>query len=379
MATVGFWNENAIDTVPDLVLVRQSNFEYFLELVQAGELPTPQKIFVVAPNGYGLEDLLAFYILGRNLDWDIAAIQAAAPHLAERYSAWRNLLTSLAKLDHATSSVWIEEFSRSAQIYQTRADKVTTLLRSYVRHCLQPLADVALYRTYAPNQSIPWWLTASFYEASLSKFRKEAAAGIAEMPGLEVLTVAATLAAKPWTAMAGKPTQEKFFDLSAFCFGLAERYFALKNTQWAFLLVHRSLDLYFQYLALREGIIIEKSSELGYPSNTDKLYLVDLEYALYQAQALVASDDRRKFLIAVNDMRNQLLLTHGAHHVTDQETAAALKGTGDLVVDIEASTKWRQRSTAFFPPVLKGLSLLFESVPDIHTFVEDRTAMIGAA
>lgn len=379
MATVGFWNEDAIDKVPDFVLVRQSNIDDFLQFVRGGALPSPQKIFVVAPNGYGLEDLLSFYVVGQSVDWDLAAVYAADPGLSDRFSVWHNLAASLARLDRISISTWIEEFSRSASAHQTRAAKVVALLRSYVGLCVQPLLDIGLFRTIATPQSVLWWRVADVYGASLTKFRKQAALDIASMPSLEVLDAAAALAAKPWTSMAGKPTEDKFFDLSAYCFGLGERYFSLGHSQWAFLLAYRALDLYFHSLALREDVIIEKADGLGYPSSTKDLYLVDLEYQLFQKQVLAPSDTRRLFIVGVNDMRNQLLLTHGAHHVTDQEAKDMLAGVEGLIVGIEGSAKWRQRSGTFFPRVNDGLRFLFESVPDIQTFIEDRTALMQAA
>lgn len=377
MATIGIWNEDTIETVPDLVLIRQSNLNDFLELVQAGELTKPQKIFVVAPNGYLLEDLLMLYVLGRNSDWDIVAIQKSAPELVRRYSVWQNLVLSLTTVNHSTLSAWIEEFSKSASTHQTRVGQVVSLLQSYVRLCLQPLTGFELFRTYSINQSASWWSVNNVYGESLSKFQKEASTGLVEMPALQVLDTAAASAAAPWKSMAGRPTEEKFFELSAFCFGLAKRYLEIKQMQLAFVLAHRALDLYFHYLGLREGVLIEKSNEIGYRTKEDKIYLIELEYELYQAQVLVASKSRKDFLIKVNSIRNQLLLTHGAHHVLEHETINILDGIDNLILTIEASTKWRQRSAIFFPTILKGLSFLFESIPDIHTFVEDRTDMLS--
>lgn len=379
MPSVGFWSEETIDTVPDFALVRQSDVTTFLELAAAGDLPAPQKMFVVAPNGYGLEEILALYVLSQYVGWDPAALETNMPDYATRYGAWLNLVRSLEGIDVSAATLCIREFSRLAVAEQSRASKLVHVLEQYVDLCIRPLADIQLFRAYHSTQSVAWWLTPSSYGSSLSSFRKAVALGLTEMPELGALDAAAERASKQWSALAGRPTEDKFFDLSAFCFGLAERYCALKHFQWSFLLAYRSLDLYFQHVALKEGVIIEKSTELGYPNSLDKLYLVDLEYALFQAEVLVPSESRRAFLVLVNGLRNNLLMTHGAHHVNEQEAQTVLKDTEGLVVGIEASTKWKQRSAALFPSVKGALKVLFESVPDIHTFVEDRTALIHKA
>lgn len=373
MPSVGFWSEDTIETVHDFVLVRQDNFAYFLDLTKRGELRTPQKIFVVAPNGYGLEDLLCLYVLGEHLTWDIATIESNMPDLQSRYGTWLNLVQSLVRFDHPTASLCISEFARLALPEQSRTAKLVGILNDYVGLCVQPLAEFGIFRTFDPDNAIGWWEVPNQYGTSLSKFRQALAPSLLEMPGLKALDNAAYQAAKQWSAMAGRPTADKFFDLSAFCFGLAERYVFLRHFQWAFLLAYRSLDLYFQQLGLRAGILIEKADGIGYATISNKVHLVDVEHALFQEQALASSDTRRDFLVLVNRIRNQLLVTHGAHHVTETEVAAIVRDTADLVFRVESSTKWRQRSTAFFPPIQQGLRVLFESVPDINTFLDERT------
>lgn len=373
MPSVGFWSEESIETVHDFVLVRQDNFDYFLQLTKDGELPRPQRIFVVAPNGYGLEDLLCLYVLGEHLAWDITSIQNNMPDFQSRYGAWFNLVQSLVRLDHPTASLCIGEFARLALPEQSRTVRLMGILRDYVGLCIQPLAEFRVFRTFDPENALAWWEMPNQYGTSLSKFRERLAPGLLEMPGLKALDNAADQASKQWNAMAGRPTEDKFFDLSAFCFGLAERYLAMRQFQWAFLLSYRSVDLYFQQLGLRAKVLIEKADGIGYAVGSKKVHLVDVEYALFQAQALVSSDDRRNFLVLINGVRNQLLVTHGAHHVTEAEAASTVRNTADLVLRIESSTKWQQRSLAFFPPIRQGLRVLFECVPDIETFLEERT------
>lgn len=379
MPSVGFWSADTIETVHDFVLVRQSDYGYFAELTKAGDLPLPQRIFVVAPNGNGLEDLLCLYVLGEHVDWNIAAIQSSMPDFQARYGAWRNLVQALLALDHSTASMCISEFARLASPGQSRTSRLVTVLNSYVGLCIQPLTDLRLFSAFQSDRPIPWWQEPNLYGASLSTFRTVLAPGLIEMPALELLGNAADQAARPWNSMAGRSTTDKFFDLSAFCFGLAERYVAAQHYQWGFLLAYRSVDLYFQYLGLRESVLIEKTDEIGYAGRTDKLHLVDVEFALYQAQALASNDLRRKFLIRINGRRNQMMLTHGAHHVTQAEASAVLTDAAHHVHLIESNSRWRQRSAAFFPPIQKGLKVLFESIPDIHTFVEERTGLVHAA
>lgn len=375
MPSVGFWSADTIETVHDFVLVRQDDYECFWELTKAGDLPFPQKVFVVAPNGNGLEDLLCLYVLGEHVDWDIAAIQGSMPDFQARYGAWRNLVHSLLVLDASRASLCISEFARLASPGQSRISRLVAVLNSYVGHCMQPLADLGVFRAFHPDRQVPWWQEPNLYGASLATFRKELAPGLVDMPALEFLGNAVDQAAKQWNSMAGRSTADKFFDLSAFCFGLAERYVATQHYQWGFLLAYRSVDLYFQYLGLRENVLIEKADEIGYAGNTEKIHVVDVEYALFQAQVLASNEVRRRFLVHINGMRNQLLMTHGAHHVTQAEASAVLIDSVDLVHRIESNSRWQQRSAAFFPPIQKGLKVLFESVPDIHTFVEERTVL----
>lgn len=379
MPSVGLWNEDSLETVRDIVLVRQNLVEDLLQLVRSGDLPPPKKIFVVAPNGYGLEDFLCLYVLGMHHDWDIGAVEASMSSLPALLGLWRDLLKAVADLDHTSASMCIREIGRLALPAQSKSSRLTAILDEYVRMCIQPLSDCRFFRTYDPKREVAWWDCQDGYRDSIGAFRKILAAGLTEMPALKVLDDCADRAAKQWTSMAGKPTADKFFDMSAFCFGLAERYFSLGYLQWSYLLAYRSVDLYFQQLALRENIIIEKATELGYLGNTNKVYLMDLEYALFQAQALSSNEGRRQFLVRINRTRNMLLATHGAHHVTETEVRDVLNDCADFVYRIESSTKWKQRSVSFFPALERGLAMLFETVPDIHTFVEDRTGLLQGA
>lgn len=75
----------------------------------------------------------------------------------------------------------------------------------------------------------------------------------------------------------------------------------------------------------------------------------------------------------------RMMMTRGAHHVTQAEVSAVLMDTARHIYLIESNSRWRQRSAAFFPPIQKGLKVLFESISDIHTFVEERTVLVQAA
>lgn len=379
MPTVGVWSSDTITIVPDILLVHQEDFPFFSELTRAGELPCPARVFVVAPNGTGMEELLCLYVLGEHLQWDLAAIEASMPSFSVRYGAWSNVVQSLSGLDHVKASASIRELADRAHPKQSRMSRLVDVLSSYVNHCVQPLSDLRLFREVQHNQSMPWWQTSSVYTDSIAKFQKSLAQALQEMPALVVLDRAATSAARPWTAMLGKPTEEKFFDLSAFCFGWAERHAASKDFQWAFLLAYRSVDLYFQYLGLESGVLIEKTDELGYPGSLDKVHLVDLEHQLFKSQKLASDESRRQFLVRINTARNRLFFTHGAHHVTEYEVTDILKTVSKTVERIESSTKWHQRANAFYPGIENALKMLFESVPDIHTFVDDRTASMATA
>lgn len=67
-----------------------------------------------------------------------------------------------------------------------------------------------------------------------------------------------------------------------------------------------------------------------------------------------------------------MLAIHGAHHVRGAEATTMLADCLKFVNRIDGNTRWQQRSAAFFPLLQDRLSILFDSVPDIETYIEER-------
>lgn len=123
-----------------------------------------------------------------------------------------------------------------------------------------------------------------------------------------------------------KDIVDNFKLLSAFCYAFVPYY--INNNQYitAYLLIHRSLDLYFTSEAISNGKILVKARNLTYhnrsaSSEDDFIPRIHLysTYFDYVAKYDKLDLDKENTIKRVNKKRNELLYTHGVDAVSNKE------------------------------------------------------------
>jgi hypothetical protein len=245
-------------------------------------------------------------------------------------------------------------------------------MTKYAQEVVGPISQAELFETFSGTSIRNWWDIPCNALTKIVDFRHKAKAAATHTPALLAFDVAAGGQESRLRPMLSGNLSDRFFGLSAFCIGTASEQLKLSNAQLAFIFTHRALDLYFQSLAIQSGLILEGEKGVYYRDtpNSD-IRLNETEFLLVK-ESIVASDHvRRQFLIQINRVRNQHLLTHGTHHARAAAAGQAIAQALKIVSSIEGSKKWEILAFPSSPLYPSLQPLIFESVPDIATYVEE--------
>ena len=138
--------------------------------------------------------------------------------------------------------------------------------------------------------------------------------------------------------------------LSACCYSFVNYYINNKYYITAFLLIHRSLDLYYASEAINCGLIEVKRDYLSYIKRSsaidDSIPSIHLykTYFEYIAKTDRISPSHEDIIRSVNKKRNELLHTHGVDSVSKGEVEEAYKNSGTLM---RSNQMWKDQLTRF--------------------------------
>lgn len=138
--------------------------------------------------------------------------------------------------------------------------------------------------------------------------------------------------------------------LSAFCYSFVPYYINNNYNITAYLLVHRSLDLFFASDAIHHGFVEVKKEGLTYQNQSvsvdDYLPRIHL-YRTYFDYVVLADKlpfEQEESIRTINKKRNELLHTHGVDSVSNQEITDAYEKAGNIM---KKNVLWKEQKSNF--------------------------------
>jgi hypothetical protein len=358
--SIGVWLFDELECVPDIALVRREEWISFADLCRTGHIPTPKDLFVLEPNGDRHSELLSFYIGEKNYPGNYVVRNQGA--FAQIFSAWVKLTQRIDSFDFGAADLLCDYIQEMAGSHVPEISDGLRELRHFIEVGIGAYRAPSLFRTYHAGGAAQWWLLPIACLPAIETF--------AQRQKVAELSAAAAAMAKKLNSISGMSAAQKFYQLSALCLSLSKRRIACADYQGSFLLTYRALDLYFQHLGLINSLLIETASDISYKSKAERVYLVDVEYELVRGQSVASDLSRRDKLVKLNKIRNQLLQTHGAHHVLRSEAESAISEALETVSKLEGNKRWEVTAEGFFPKHSTLKACLFGMLPDIDTFLE---------
>jgi hypothetical protein len=166
---------------------------------------------------------------------------------------------------------------------------------------------------------------------------------------------------------------DKHYRLSCYCFGLARIFERVDRPTDGLILLHRAIDLFFQYLGLQEKLIVISLDGLRYAHDRDERIIVSLrstENFLVEKNILVVDRDRSNFLSEINAVRNQLLYTHGASSPVRDNLSDKMKAATAIIRHLEDDNRWVTITNELFATPSLEENAIFDAMDDIETYFE---------
>ena len=169
---------------------------------------------------------------------------------------------------------------------------------------------------------------------------------------------------------------DKHYHLSCYCFGLSRLFQIKQKPANSFLLLHRAFDLFFQYLGLEGGLIIDSTQGLRYANDPNGEMLVTLmntERFLTDNGRLVRNRSRFEFIRQLNAERNAMLYIHGASAPFLKIVSEKIKIGAEIIRDLEGNNRWGTIANQLFATPILDEAAIFDAIEDIDTYFEEVT------
>lgn len=162
--------------------------------------------------------------------------------------------------------------------------------------------------------------------------------------------------------------------VSSYCFNLSRYYRNISIPSYSLMLIHRSLDLYFTAMAIRNSLILVKRDSLIYcdgnqytSSDQERIYLLKT-YSNYISKINKLPPCQESILQKVNKKRNSLLPVHGVDGVSETELSELFSGAKSIMKsDSEWFLSFNRFSLKFH---IDPLAIIYDLL-GINTFLVD--------
>lgn len=165
-------------------------------------------------------------------------------------------------------------------------------------------------------------------------------------------------------------TEDKLFIISAYFYSLAKIFLKKNEFNFSLTFLHRTLDLYFQYIAKKDNILKYESGKLFYANNNkgEKVYLRATIENLTTARI---QEKQKEVLQYINDLRNYSLITHGVYGIEKEKLQNLLDESKTLILNIEGNSLWLEYTKYFFSENIIDNSIWYLFNPSLDTFFEE--------
>lgn len=155
--------------------------------------------------------------------------------------------------------------------------------------------------------------------------------------------------------------KDKYFFISLYFYIISLYHYQNKNYTVSFNMLHRMLDIYFEYLCKVDGLTPSKN------------YLWNKYEILSSSQSSYTfSTNEGKLVTRLNQSRNKLYLTHGLYSIRKIELKQMFVDLKKLIVS-KSGVSWKNKvKNLDFNLKLKPLDL-FKSEPSFNTYFKDIT------
>jgi hypothetical protein len=376
MPNIIFWEDIISFTSDDIIVVRKKYLSLLNEFIKEQGIPGPRKCYLLSDTVDESEiGIFLHYaeIVNRCYDYEIIFAKKNTS-VESFFTEWANLISRINNLDYLTAQFVLQSIQKINIPFFSNADNLLRALDKYVNDILLPMIHDYPYHHIPFDKKCCLW-----HSHPLKLIRKYS--DFQEMiNGLPIDEISRNNIQKYikklisfWSRFIEKKKEDKFYMFSAYLYFLAKYYHDHSFHNLSLIMVHRSLDLYFQCMALSEGMMIECDGVLKYdkPHDDDMISLMKTEYILHRNGILTGNKDRRRFLSWLNTSRNYSIFTHYVYSINENDSIKAIITSEKVIRDIEGSSRWIRHVEELIPTNIFSKELLFLSEPSFDTFCRE--------
>lgn len=367
------WHEDLVELDSDVLLVRSADIKIYVEYVNAGLIEPAHEIYKVVPNGVNYIDLMSCYLQCTNSEYKEYTVthSAMSGDGYEYFQLWKYLVLSLSSWDAYSSDVLIKLLKNHRFQGLKNTSSLLEFAEATLNGLIKPLINSSPFASLiCRDDNKDWWNSRVPLVDSIEKLNvlldKEL---FGRCYNVGEAKSSINKLNKLFGRLTGLSLAQSLFLLSAYCFAIAKTNIRNNIVARTFVLLHRSIDLYFQSLCANNNLLIIEGERLAYRGSSEMVTLMNSEYLLIQTSSINRDRTRHERLKWINTQRNSNILAHGAYDLSDDDQVKCMQYIEDMIRVIEGNNRWHLSCEEFVPQGIMYDRWLFDIESDFDTYI----------
>jgi len=378
MKSIGLWDITCPNKVFDIILIHEDEYDLYKLSIAEGITDKNGILseYLLRPNGRANHQYFLYYLLYKFYDDGEFEIESSDTTIRVFFDIWERFVKAFNLIDVHLSS----ETLLLLDVYKPSFFKKTIFLieniRAYLDLVLQPYINGNLYQLSKDDARL-WWKhqpqLITDFKVCAEKLNK---ADIIRHSIFYEIHKQVQGLYNVFSQLHLGNIEDSFYNISAYCYFLSNNAIRQNKNLLALTLAYRSIDIYYQYHAIKEDIIKTSQRELEYSTTypIDKsrqmISLANSEYHLTQSNIFSRDSNRTGFTDRLSNLRNKCLLAHNVCSVTFPEVSDVVTKSANLIKRIETNNRWKQLSDSFEPKVTIKNDVIFQLEDGIDSFIQ---------
>lgn len=378
MKSIGLWDISCPEKVFDTILIHEDEYDCYKLSVDDG-ITNKNCIlaeYLLRPNGRENHHYFLYYILYKFYDDGGYEIESSDNKIKVFFEIWEHFVKAFNYVDVHLSAEMLRLLDEYKPDFFKKATFFIENISIYLEDVLYPYINGNIYHL-SKDESRLWWKyqpqIINDFKGCADKLNK---ADIIKHNIFFQIHKQVQQLYDTFNQLRVGNIEDAFYKISAYCYFLSNNANRRNNNLLALTLAYRTIDIYYQYHAIKEDIIIPSKRELEYSTTykIDKsrqmITLANSEYHLTQSNIFSIDSNRTGFTDRLSNLRNKCLLAHNVCSATDFEVSDVITKSANLIKGIETNNRWKQLSESFEPKVVITNDVIFQMEEGIESFIQ---------
>lgn len=378
MKSIGLWDISCPEKVFDIILIHEDEYDLYKLSVDEGIINKECILseYLLRPNGRDYPHYFLYYILYKFYDDGGYKIASTDNKIKVFFEIWERFVKAFNCIDVHLSAEILLLLNEHKPSFLKKTTFFIENISSYLKDVLHPYLNGNLYQL-SKDESRLWWThepqVISDFKSCADKLNKT---DIIKHDIFFQIHKQVQYLYNTFNQLRLGNVEDAFYKISAYCYFLSNNANRRNNNLLALTLAYRTIDIYYQYHALKEDILKPSQRELVYmttykiENSKQMITLANSEYHLTQSNIFSIDSNRTRFTERLSNLRNKCLLAHNVCSVTNLEVSDIITKSANLIKAIETNNRWKQLSESFEPKVVFSNDVIFQMEEGIESFIQ---------